>query len=110
MIAAVAMLALATIPLVAVAGGKTTAGVTVRSPGGSTRIGPAEDRTLEIEGARGSLTVEVSGGRARVVHADCPDQVCVRRGWSSAGSPVVCAPNRVVIESGTEGRLDAVSR
>lgn len=59
---------------------------------------PAEE-IHRLDGAYGHITVEVSGYRARVVTADCPDQVCVHTGWLG---PVVnrsiCVPNRLVLE------------
>ncbi|MBE0475526.1 MAG: NusG domain II-containing protein [Coriobacteriia bacterium] len=106
-VAVVGALALAAVPLSSRAIAGPEGGVTVRSPQGVSRF--AEDARLKVAGSRGELVVEVAGGRARVLEADCPDQVCVRSGWSSAGRPVVCAPNRVVIES-AGGSLDAVSR
>jgi len=56
--------------------------------------------------------VEVAPGKIRVRQADCPDQVCVHQGWISTGvAPVVCLPNRLVIEiTGGEGGADAVVR
>ena len=50
-------------------------------------------------------------GRIRVESADCPDQVCVDQGWISDGTvPVVCLPNRLVIqiEGGGDG-LDSAT-
>ena len=56
--------------------------------------------------------VEVSGGRVRVLDADCPDRLCVRQGWISYdGESIVCLPHRLVVTvRGTEGDLDAVAR
>lgn len=56
--------------------------------------------------------VEVSGGRVRVVEADCPDRLCVRQGWIRYdGESIVCLPHRLVVTvRSTEGDLDAVAR
>lgn len=51
--------------------------------------------TLEI--GEGN-TLEVDRGRVRMLRADCPDQICVGRSWSSsAAKPIVCLPNRVTV-------------
>ena len=43
--------------------------------------------------------IEVDRYRVRMVHADCPDNDCVRQGWISCpGQIIVCLPNRVVIK------------
>lgn len=56
---------------------------------------------LTIEDGRGgSNTLLVESGRICISEADCPDQICVRRGWlSGAGAPIICLPHRLVITS-----------
>lgn len=56
--------------------------------------------------------VEVSGGRVRVVDADCPDRLCVRQGWIRySGESIVCLPHKLVVTvRGSEHDLDAVAR
>ena len=42
--------------------------------------------------------LEVRRGAVRMVWADCPDQICVHRSWSSSpAKPIVCLPNRVTV-------------
>lgn len=58
-------------------------------------------------------TIRVSAGKICVAHADCPDKVCVSQGWISNGvAPVVCLPNRLVIqiedEPGADSGYDAI--
>ena len=66
-----------------------------------------------VEGVGGTNTVTVRPGGVCVSAADCPDQVCVKRGWLEGGAaPIVCLPHRLVIElvSGGDGNaLDAIS-
>lgn len=64
--------------------------------------------TFSVEtGTGGWNTVEAEPGRIRIRQADCPDQVCVRQGWiSDASVPIVCLPNRLVIQ--IEGGGDAL--
>jgi len=55
--------------------------------------------------------VEVAPGKIRVRQADCPDQVCVRQGWIETGiAPIVCLPNKLVIQIEDAGEIDGVTR
>ena len=75
-----------------------------------------ETEYLTVEGAIGVNVLAVERGRIRVVEADCPDQICVRKGWAEDSLlPVVCLPNQMVIELRTAGQdeapqLDGVTR
>ena len=62
--------------------------------------------TVEYEGRRN--IIEIKGGRIRVREADCPDRVCVHTGWLTAAVPIVCLPNKLVIEY-AESDLDAAA-
>ena len=55
--------------------------------------------------------VLVEPGRIRVERADCPDQICVHQGYISDGSqPIVCLPNRLIIQiQGGGDALDAAA-
>ncbi len=63
-------------------------------------LSTAEDCQFDIiyEGRRN--TVEIKNHTICVISADCPDLICVKTGAMGAGSsgPVVCLPNRLVIE------------
>lgn len=61
-----------------------------------------------VTGEAGSNTIAVEQGRIRVTEADCPDHVCVNQGWiSDSALPIVCLPNKLVIEIiGGESDLD----
>ena len=71
-----------------------------------------QPRTLRYESQDGGYNIVViADGKVRVSEASCPDQVCVDQGWISDGTvPVVCLPNRLVIqiEGGGDG-LDSVT-
>ena len=56
-------------------------------------------------------TIEIRQGQICVSHATCPDQVCVRQGWTnSPATPIVCLPNSLVIKiKGGESDLDATT-
>lgn len=66
--------------------------------------------TVEWEG--GYNVIEVERGRIRVSEADCPDGICVRRGWvSNSAAPIACLPHKLVIrlEGGGDGPVDGVA-
>ena len=70
-----------------------------------------EEYTFTVETAHGLNEIAVRPGGICVRSADCPDQVCVRRGWLTGGRmPVVCLPHGLVITLVSGGQaLDAVS-
>ena len=54
--------------------------------------------------------IEVEKGRIRVVSATCPDHICVEQGWISDGiTPIVCLPNKLVIQLEKQGAADAAT-
>ena len=54
---------------------------------------------FEIETEYGCNTVRVEHGRIAVVSADCPDKICVQRGFAEDSLlPIVCLPHRLVIQ------------
>lgn len=59
----------------------------------------------------GSNTVLVEPGRICIAEADCPDQVCVHRGWlTDSAAPIVCLPHRLVIQAAGTADLDSVAQ
>ena len=47
--------------------------------------------------------IRISDGCAYMESADCPDQLCVHQGRiSRKGEMIVCLPNRVVVQVGSE--------
>ncbi|OAA29721.1 hypothetical protein AT15_01385 [Kosmotoga arenicorallina S304] len=75
------------------------------------KIDLSKDATYNIEN---HMTVEVLAGKIRAKESDCPEKLCVKQGWiSSPGVPIVCLPNKIVIEiiSTTSGEtMDAITR
>ncbi len=65
------------------------------------------DQTVVVESTFGTNEITVRNGRIAVTAADCPDHYCVERGFCDSGSPIVCLPNRVVIEFVDGGDVDA---
>ncbi len=64
--------------------------------------------TVDCPGG-GRNVVAVRDGAVAVIEADCPDGVCVARGWVRGGAPVVCLPHRLVIRLIGAGETDAVT-
>lgn len=57
----------------------------------------------------GSNHLIITGGRARITEADCPDGLCVRQhAIENQGESIICLPNKLVvtIEGGAAG-MDA---
>lgn len=59
----------------------------------------------------GSNTVLVEPGRICILEADCPDQVCVHRGWlTDSAAPIVCLPHHLVIRAAAPAGPDTVAQ
>lgn len=58
------------------------------------------NRSIEvsIQGLIGTTTVKIDHRAARVIHSDCPEQICVKTGKIHlAGEMIVCVPNKVIV-------------
>ena len=70
----------------------------------------APDQTIRVEYEGRYNIIQIEGGQIRVLEADCPDQICVQMGWLHSAAPIVCLPNRLVIQyKDGEEALDAVA-
>ena len=58
---------------------------------------------VEYEGRRNVIAIE--DGDIYMKQADCPDHTCIHTGKLSGGAPIICLPNRLVIEY-ADGRSD----
>ena len=56
----------------------------------------------------GFNTVTVRQGTIAVTDATCPDHYCMKRGFCSSGTDIVCLPNRLVIRFTAEQEIDAI--
>ena len=80
----------------------------------------ADDQIIEILFQGRANIVEIKEGRIRMMEAECPDHLCLRMGYlKSKYLPVVCLPNRLVIEfvnmnenmdENMDENIDAVTR
>lgn len=53
-------------------------------------------------------TLIVQNGKVSVSSASCPSQDCVQHGAANSGAPIVCLPNRLVIQFTDQNALDAL--
>jgi len=58
-----------------------------------------EDNYYELKGEYGNFYIEVKDGKCRAIDVDCPNQICVNRGWISSSNPVpiICLPNGLMV-------------
>jgi hypothetical protein len=72
------------------------------------------DAVIPISDENGTVTntLTISGGRAKMTEADCPDKLCMHQNAISiTGENIVCLPNKVVctVTGGTdEDGFDAI--
>lgn len=69
-----------------------------------------EDQEVEIN--QGSNILEIKNGRADMLEADCPDQLCVhQKAISASNENIICLPNKVIVEirSRTDSQIDTVA-
>lgn len=73
------------------------------------RYALSEDRTVTL-GGEGYNVLQIAGGSAAVIDANCGDRTCVRTGTiSRTGESIICLPHRLTvrIEGGGEPDFDA---
>lgn len=73
---------------------------------------PGNDKMiLQVSGRLGPATVEVEGGKIRILEANCPNQICVKQGWiQNPGASIVCLPGEIIIHIDGQAAVDAVTR
>ena len=62
-----------------------------------------------VTGEYGTNEIEVKAGKIAVTHADCPDGYCMKRGFCSGGTEIVCLPNRLIIRFAGQQPVDAAA-
>ncbi len=73
----------------------------------------SEDAQIVLGEDGHTNTLVIENGTARVISADCPDQICVRQGAVQfAGESIVCLPHRLVVtvEGSAPGDTDVTAR
>ena len=64
------------------------------------------DQSFAVEGPQGTNVITVADGKIAVTEADCPDHYCMKRGYCSGGTAIVCLPNKLVIEFSAQQEVD----
>ena len=70
-----------------------------------------EQRIATADGSEYNI-LQIAGGRACMLDASCPDQLCVKMGYiSHAGQSIICLPHKLVISiEGDDSEYDAMLR
>ncbi len=89
-------------------GGKS---VIIKTPYGDYRYSLEKDREINVKGLLGNYVVEIKNGRVRAKESNCPEQICVKRGWIHlSGDSIICLPNRIIIKiDNQEQSIDAIT-
>ena len=67
------------------------------------------DRQITVTAPNGGTNViTVRSGAIGVSQASCPDHYCMKRGFCSSGTQIVCLPNALVIRFTSEQDVDAL--
>lgn len=70
------------------------------------------NKDQEIMIGHGSNILQIRNGKAKMIEADCPDQLCVnQKAVSASGESIICLPNRVIVqvESKVNSELDGMT-
>ena len=67
-----------------------------------------KDQELTVESAYGTNIVTIRDGAVAVTEADCPDSYCMKRGFCSGGTEIVCLPNRLVLRFVGQQEIDGI--
>lgn len=70
-----------------------------------------KDQEIEIKATHGTSILKIEDGKAKMLSAGCPDQVCVKHSAIYTNyDDIVCIPNEIIvkIENGQESELDSI--
>jgi hypothetical protein len=97
-------------------GSASSVHLTVKGADGSWIYSMDNDELLELKGPLGITTVELNGGKARVISSPCTNQSCVAAGAIHGnGQWIACLPNGVFLSiegsdsSDEAGSIDALA-
>ncbi len=64
----------------------------------------------EIILKNGNIIIEIKDNRVRVKKSDCPDKLCVKKGWiKNPGEFIICMPNKMVIQITGDDNYDSIT-
>ncbi len=69
------------------------------------------DQILSLTPHDVHMVIETKEGQVRVKSSDCPQQICVKKGWTGfANDPIICMPNHIMVIIEGETQIDAISQ
>lgn len=64
----------------------------------------------EIILKNGLIIVEIKDKKVRVKQSDCPDKICVKRGWiEKPGQFIICMPNKLIVKIVGNEQYDSIT-
>ena len=72
----------------------------------------SENKSFEVHGATGSMTLAIEDGSIRVTASSCLRNLCVRQGRiRETGQVIVCVPNKFIltIDGERKNKFDAIT-
>ena len=72
-----------------------------------------KDGEYTFETENGVNTLKIENGEAKMIFADCPDQICVNhKAVSNENESITCLPHKLVVEihGGEKSEIDAVAQ
>jgi hypothetical protein len=68
------------------------------------------EENREIKYKNGLIIVEIKDKKVRVKESDCPDKLCMKRGWiDEAGQFIICMPNKLVVKIVGKEQYDSIT-
>lgn len=67
------------------------------------------DNKYIVQGYNGDIVIEVLNNKIRVVDENSKNHICSKQGFTNS-IPIVCLPNKIVIDFGSDNNLDTVVR
>lgn len=86
---------------------KSGSSVIVNANGKRYEYSLEKDGIYSVQGALGITTFEIKNGAVHILDSACPNKTCVAQGWTS---PIICLPNKVIIQIVNDGEIDAISQ
>ncbi|HPC38020.1 MAG TPA: NusG domain II-containing protein [Exilispira sp.] len=68
----------------------------------------SENQTITLK--NGLIIVEIKDKKVRVKQSDCPDKICVKRGWiEKPGQFIICMPNKLIVKIVGNEQYDSIT-
>jgi hypothetical protein len=77
------------------------------------KIDLSKDGEYTFETENGTNTLEIKNGKAKMISADCPDQICVNHAAvSKENESITCLPHKLIVEihGGEKNNVDIVAQ